>query len=90
MGVALKVSHFYFVAFCSLCILILCSEDALMAIFDGEQYVYQDTGGWGWWNTAKILWKYGMSPIKARNLMKRLLKSWEFMSRLLARTVGAD
>lgn len=45
-----------------------------MAIWDGEQYVYRDNNGWGWWDTAKMLWKYGMSPIRAQRLMKETLQ----------------
>ena len=42
-----------------------------IGIWNGEKFVLLETsGGWEWWKTAKMLWKYGMSPIRANNLMK--------------------
>ncbi|KAI9929231.1 hypothetical protein ASPWEDRAFT_149847 [Aspergillus wentii DTO 134E9] len=45
------------------------SEDTI-GIWDGEQFVFvlQDT--YSWWNIGKLLWKYGLAPIRAQNLMK--------------------
>ncbi|KFY16377.1 hypothetical protein V492_01362 [Pseudogymnoascus sp. VKM F-4246] len=42
-----------------------------IGIWNGEKFVLlESSGGWEWWKTAKMLWKYGMSPIRANNLMK--------------------
>lgn len=42
-------------------------EDAKMAIYDGERYLFQDTSwAWGYWDKAKILLRYGMSPLRMR------------------------
>ncbi|KFY41296.1 hypothetical protein V495_04992 [Pseudogymnoascus sp. VKM F-4514 (FW-929)] len=42
-----------------------------VGIWNGEKFVLtQTSGGWEWWNTAKMIWKYGISPIRANNLMK--------------------
>lgn len=42
-----------------------------VGIWNGEKFVLlQTSGGWEWWNNAKMLWKYGMSPIRANSLMK--------------------
>ncbi|KAL5354025.1 hypothetical protein ACLOAV_000110 [Pseudogymnoascus australis] len=53
-----------------------------IGIWNGEKFVLlQTSGGWEWWNNAKMLWKYGMSPIRANNLMKatvaKFLKLYE-------------
>lgn len=59
-----------------------------MAVWDGEQYVYQDSHGWGWWNTAKMLWHYGLSPIKARNAMKNMVKRYALCTFRTARCLN--
>ncbi|KAL9101960.1 MAG: hypothetical protein Q9163_002848 [Psora crenata] len=44
-----------------------------LGVYDGEDWVFRagdDITG-GWWLTAKLLWQYGMAPIRTRNLMKR-------------------
>ena len=42
-----------------------------LGIWDGEKFVYtQSSGGYYWWNIAKLLWKYGLSPIRTQKLMK--------------------
>lgn len=40
-----------------------------MAIFDGQDFVYkEDSGGYGWWNMAKLFWRYGYSgPMTVKN-----------------------
>jgi prenylcysteine oxidase/farnesylcysteine lyase len=51
----------------------LADEDdvQLMGIWNGQTFVYtQNANSWDWWNNAKMLWKYGMSPIRTRNLMR--------------------
>ncbi|GAA5896918.1 hypothetical protein JCM6882_007308 [Rhodosporidiobolus microsporus] len=42
------------------------------AIWDGEKFVYEETGrfGGGWWDKAKLLWRYGRSPFTLRSLVK--------------------
>ncbi|KAH6686796.1 prenylcysteine oxidase [Plectosphaerella plurivora] len=43
----------------------------LLGIWNGESFVYtQDDGSWGWWNLAKLFWKYGMAPYKAQKLVR--------------------
>ncbi|KAF7178589.1 hypothetical protein CNMCM7691_007401 [Aspergillus felis] len=45
-------------------------SDDTLGVWDGEQFVLvlQDT--YSWWNIAKLLWRYGLSPIRTQNLMK--------------------
>ena len=42
-----------------------------LGVWDGQKVVFlQSEGSYSWWNTAKILWKYGLSPVRTQNLMK--------------------
>ncbi|GAA5955139.1 hypothetical protein JCM21900_001622 [Sporobolomyces salmonicolor] len=53
-------------------------EDGEMAIWDGEQFVYTEAGGWGWgwWDKTKMLWRYGRSPFTARSLVQSTVKGF--------------
>ena len=43
-----------------------------LGVWDGENLVFfQSDESYSWWSTLKILWKYGMSPIRTKNLMKK-------------------
>ena len=43
-----------------------------LSVWDGEKLVFsQYDESYQWWNTFKILWTYGMSPIRTNNLMKK-------------------
>ncbi|PYI29718.1 Prenylcysteine oxidase [Aspergillus indologenus CBS 114.80] len=44
--------------------------DDTIGIWDGDQmvFVFKDTSGW--WNLAKLLWRYGLAPVNAYRLMK--------------------
>ena len=43
-----------------------------LGVWDGQKLVFlQNDGSYSWWNTAKILWKYGLSPIRTESLKKR-------------------
>ncbi|KAI9746917.1 MAG: hypothetical protein M4579_007561, partial [Chaenotheca gracillima] len=42
-----------------------------LGVWNGDSFVFtQDDSSSSWWNTVKILWKYGMAPIRTRNLRK--------------------
>ena len=42
-----------------------------LGIWDGGKFVFvQSDDSYGWWNNVKLLWKYGMSPIRTQRLMK--------------------
>ena len=42
-----------------------------LGIYNGKEWVYvQNNDNSYWWNTAKLLWRYGTAPIRTRNLMK--------------------
>ena len=55
---------------------------AKLGIWDGQKFVFvQDGNDHSWWNTAKLLWQYGVTPIRTQNLMKttisRFLKMYQ-------------
>jgi prenylcysteine oxidase/farnesylcysteine lyase len=46
----------------------------LLGIFNGESFVFtQNAGTWGYWDIAKLIWRYGLSPIKTQRLMKSVV-----------------
>lgn len=46
-------------------------EPEFLGIWDGDNFVFtQKDGGWAWWDITKLIWKYGMAPIRTQNLMK--------------------
>ena len=42
-----------------------------LGVWDGEEFVVKMSSGW--WDTAKLLWKYGLAPIKTMRLMKKVV-----------------
>lgn len=62
------------------------NDDAeTLGVYDGTKFVFTQTTKAGklnsWWNNVKILWKYGISPVKAIRLMRstvdRFLKMYD-------------
>ena len=49
-------------------------SDYDLGVWDGSQFVFKQSSGegrWqGYWDIAKLLWKYGLSPIRTQRLMK--------------------
>lgn len=43
---------------------------ASLAVWDGQRFVYTQSGSGSWWDTAKLLWKYGFTPIKIMRLVR--------------------
>lgn len=43
---------------------------AALAVWDGKNLVFTQENEGSWWDTAKILWKYGLAPIRTMNLMR--------------------
>ncbi|KAL9076286.1 MAG: hypothetical protein Q9161_001002 [Pseudevernia consocians] len=41
-----------------------------LGVYDGQDWVFVGSES-GWWTTAKILWKYGLAPIRTQQLMKK-------------------
>lgn len=46
-------------------------SEATIGIWDGYRFVFVLKDSYGWWNIAKLLWRYGWAPIRTQNLMKR-------------------
>ena len=44
--------------------------EGLLGVYNGQKWVYRGNDG-GWWDVAKLLWKYGIAPIKTQRLMKK-------------------
>lgn len=41
-----------------------------LGVYDGKDWVFMGSES-GWWTTAKILWKYGLAPIRTQQLVKK-------------------
>ena len=53
-----------------------------LGIWNGKEFVFiQSDASYEWWNNVKMLWKYGMSPIRTQRLRKetvnKFLKMYE-------------
>ena len=46
-------------------------DSEFLGIWNGESFVFmqQESGG-SWWNTVKILWRYGLAPLRTQRLVK--------------------
>ena len=42
---------------------------ASLGVWDGQEFVLELNDGWS--DTAKLLWKYGLAPIKTMRLMRK-------------------
>ena len=59
------------------------SDTEILGIWNGETFVYtQKDSGWKYWDIAKLLWKYGLAPIRtqrlAKSIVNKFLKLYEF------------
>ncbi|KAF2869145.1 prenylcysteine oxidase-like protein 1 precursor [Massariosphaeria phaeospora] len=43
---------------------------AELGVWDGKQFLVKTSDEDGWWQKAKLLWRYGLAPIKTNSLMK--------------------
>ncbi|KAL8711911.1 MAG: hypothetical protein Q9225_007040 [Loekoesia sp. 1 TL-2023] len=49
----------------------------VLGVWNGEEFVFtQSDSDNKYWNIAKLLWKYGYSPIRTQNLMKKTVGSF--------------
>ncbi|BGP37153.1 hypothetical protein JCM10449v2_001057 [Rhodotorula kratochvilovae] len=53
-------------------------EEGETAIWDGERWVYEEKGGfgWDWWSKVKAVWRYGRSPFTVRSLVKETVSNF--------------
>ncbi|MCJ1403347.1 hypothetical protein MMC11_006570 [Xylographa trunciseda] len=46
----------------------------MLGVWDGEVFKFvQSEGNSKWWNIAKLLWKYGLAPIRTQRLMQKVV-----------------
>ncbi|KAH8692996.1 putative prenylcysteine lyase [Talaromyces proteolyticus] len=48
-------------------------SQAMLGIWDGERFVYVQSHSMTWWDTAKLLWRYGLAPIRTQRLTKNVV-----------------
>ncbi|KAK7522581.1 prenylcysteine lyase [Phyllosticta citriasiana] len=42
-----------------------------VGIWNGREFVFRGDDELGWWDTLKMLWKYGLAPIRTKRLMSQ-------------------
>ena len=48
-----------------------------LGVWNGKEFVFtQDGETWKWWLIGKLLWRYGMSPLRTQNLVKSTLDTF--------------
>ncbi|MCJ1286198.1 hypothetical protein MMC26_005543 [Xylographa opegraphella] len=52
----------------------------MLGVWDGEVFKFvQNEGGFQWWNIAKLLWKYGLAPVRTQRLMQTVVGNFTKM-----------
>lgn len=52
-------------------------EPEILGIWNGDRFVFtQKEGGSTWWDITKLIWKYGLAPIRTQRLMKRTVEKF--------------
>jgi prenylcysteine oxidase/farnesylcysteine lyase len=50
------------------------TKGPLLGIYNGEEFIFtQNAGTWGYWDIAKLIWRYGLAPIKTQRLMNSVV-----------------
>ncbi len=49
-----------------------------LGVWNGQEFVFTSSERGGWWDLAKLLWRYGYAPVKTNALMKSTVA--KFMS----------
>ncbi|KAL4810090.1 hypothetical protein BDV18DRAFT_130270, partial [Aspergillus unguis] len=47
-----------------------------IGVWDGKSFVFKMEDSASWWNIGKILWRYGLAPIRTQNLMKSVVNKF--------------
>jgi prenylcysteine oxidase/farnesylcysteine lyase len=50
-------------------------EDGITGIWDGQQFLVEGLDN-GWWNSAKMFWRYGYAPVTTQKLVRSLVDSF--------------
>lgn len=48
-------------------------DEPMLGIWNGEEFILKQKAENGWWDIAKLLWRYGLAPIRTNNLMKTVV-----------------
>lgn len=48
----------------------------MLGIWDGFSFVYLQGHSLSWWDMVKLLWRYGLAPIRTQNLMKNTVNKF--------------
>lgn len=52
----------------------------MLGIWNGDKFVFtQKDSGWYWWDIAKLLWKYGLAPVRTQRLTKTVVGAFRKM-----------
>ncbi|EED20223.1 prenylcysteine lyase, putative [Talaromyces stipitatus ATCC 10500] len=51
-------------------------SDKMLGIWDGDSFVYTQGHSLSWWEMAKLLWRYGLAPIRIQSLMKNTVNKF--------------
>ncbi|KAL8924731.1 MAG: hypothetical protein Q9172_002549 [Xanthocarpia lactea] len=52
-------------------------DTEILGVWDGQDFVFtQSDANYQYWNIARLLWKYGISPIRTQTLMKKTVGSF--------------
>ncbi|MBW0463976.1 hypothetical protein O181_003691 [Austropuccinia psidii MF-1] len=52
------------------------SENGPIAIWDGTEFVFEETGS-EWWDTLKLVWRYGRAPFQLSSINKQTINQFE-------------
>ncbi|KAL1967592.1 hypothetical protein VTN77DRAFT_3107 [Rasamsonia byssochlamydoides] len=50
--------------------------EEVIGIWDGERFVYTQSESLSLWNIAKLIWRYGLAPIRTRSLMRNTVNKF--------------
>ncbi|GAM41260.1 hypothetical protein TCE0_042f14259 [Talaromyces pinophilus] len=48
----------------------------MLGIWDGFSFIYLQGHSLSWWDMAKLLWRYGLAPIRTQSLMKNTVNKF--------------
>lgn len=54
----------------------LTAQETSLGIWNGNEFVYKDNGGSGLWNLAKMFWKYGLAPYRAKKHVSTVINKF--------------
>ena len=54
-------------------------EGEELGIWNGKEFIFRMKDNAGWWDKAKLLWRYGTAPVKMQSLVKRIVGKFLMM-----------